>query len=147
MSTVHSPLSTEYAGVVELVDSLDLGSNARACRFESCRPHHMTQHPTGCWVLFVGRGHIDYGVIAAGNQKILIRCAEHHPADALMGLGFWFDVYIQKFVIPSGTKVESRDLRIEARFAHELVRRSFDSLRSLRMTASGCFATSLVRRI
>ncbi len=32
-------LSTEYADVVELVDSLDLGSNARACRFESCHPH------------------------------------------------------------------------------------------------------------
>ena len=31
----------EYAGVVELVDSLDLGSNARACRFESCHPHHI----------------------------------------------------------------------------------------------------------
>ena len=30
---------TEYADVVELVDSLDLGSNARACRFESCHPH------------------------------------------------------------------------------------------------------------
>ena len=29
------------AGVVELVDSLDLGSNAKACRFESCRPHHI----------------------------------------------------------------------------------------------------------
>ena len=29
----------EYADVVELVDSLDLGSNARACRFESCHPH------------------------------------------------------------------------------------------------------------
>ena len=27
------------ADVVELVDSLDLGSNARACRFESCHPH------------------------------------------------------------------------------------------------------------
>ena len=32
-----SPL--QYADVVELVDSLDLGSNARACRFESCHPH------------------------------------------------------------------------------------------------------------
>ena len=32
-----------YAGVVELVDSLDLGSNAWACRFESCRPHHTTK--------------------------------------------------------------------------------------------------------
>ena len=30
----------EYAGMVELVDSLDLGSNAKACRFESCCPHH-----------------------------------------------------------------------------------------------------------
>ena len=29
----------EYAGVVELVDSVDLGSSAKACRFESCRPH------------------------------------------------------------------------------------------------------------
>ena len=29
-----------HADVVELVDSLDLGSNARACRFESCHPHH-----------------------------------------------------------------------------------------------------------
>ena len=32
-----------HADVVELVDSLDLGSNARACRFESCHPH---QKPT-----------------------------------------------------------------------------------------------------
>ena len=32
---------TEYADVVELVDSLDLGSNARACRFESCHPHQI----------------------------------------------------------------------------------------------------------
>ena len=31
----------EYAGVVELVDSVDLGSSAKACRFESCRPHHL----------------------------------------------------------------------------------------------------------
>ena len=31
----------EYADVVELVDSLDLGSNARACRFESCHPHQI----------------------------------------------------------------------------------------------------------
>ena len=29
----------EYAGMVELVDSVDLGSTARACRFESCCPH------------------------------------------------------------------------------------------------------------
>ena len=28
-----------YAGMVELVDSVDLGSTASACRFESCCPH------------------------------------------------------------------------------------------------------------
>ena len=32
-----------YADVVELVDSLDLGSNARACRFESCHPHQIAK--------------------------------------------------------------------------------------------------------
>ena len=32
---------------------------------------------------FVGRGQVDYGLIATGNQNILIRCAEHHPADQL----------------------------------------------------------------
>ena len=31
----------KYADVVELVDSLDLGSNAQACRFETCHPHHI----------------------------------------------------------------------------------------------------------
>ena len=31
--------SAIHADVVELVDSLDLGSNAQACRFESCHPH------------------------------------------------------------------------------------------------------------
>ena len=28
-----------FAGMVELVDSVDLGSTANACRFESCCPH------------------------------------------------------------------------------------------------------------
>lgn len=28
------------AGVVELADTLDLGSSAKACRFDSCCPHH-----------------------------------------------------------------------------------------------------------
>ena len=37
-----------YGRVVELVDSLDLGSNARACRFESCRPHQIKRQST--WV-------------------------------------------------------------------------------------------------
>ena len=39
------------AGVVELVDSLDLGSNARACRFESCHPHQKST-PKGCFFIF-----------------------------------------------------------------------------------------------
>ena len=29
--------------MVELVDSLDLGSNAQACRFESCHPHQVKE--------------------------------------------------------------------------------------------------------
>ena len=40
----------------------------------------------------VGRGHIYHGVIATGNHLILIRCAEHHPADALKGMGVWYFV-------------------------------------------------------
>ena len=43
--------------------------------------------------------------------------------------------------------MESRDLRIETRFAHELVRRSFDSLCSLRMTVSWGIATNILLRI
>ena len=35
-------IAGQYADVVELVDSLDLGSNARACRFESCHPHQIS---------------------------------------------------------------------------------------------------------
>ena len=31
--------------MVELVDSVDLGSTARACRFESCCPHQITKAP------------------------------------------------------------------------------------------------------
>lgn len=27
--------------MVELADTLDLGSSARACRFDSCYPHHI----------------------------------------------------------------------------------------------------------
>ena len=38
----------EYAGMVELVDSVDLGSTARACRFESCCPHHIGK--TALWI-------------------------------------------------------------------------------------------------
>ena len=37
----HHVKMTPYAGMVELVDSVDLGSTAHACRFESCCPHHI----------------------------------------------------------------------------------------------------------
>lgn len=30
-----------YAGVVELADTMVLGAIAQACRFKSCRPHHL----------------------------------------------------------------------------------------------------------
>ena len=32
---------TSNADVVELADTLDLGSSARACRFKSCHPHQI----------------------------------------------------------------------------------------------------------
>ena len=41
-ASVPSPCKnrgTKHAGMVELVDSVDLGSTANACRFESCCPH------------------------------------------------------------------------------------------------------------
>ena len=38
------------AGVVELADTLDLGSNGQPCRFKSCRPYQK-KHPSG--VLFL----------------------------------------------------------------------------------------------
>ena len=48
-----------YADVVELVDSLDLGSNARACRFESCCPHQKRRGrqslPLLFWFVATGR--------------------------------------------------------------------------------------------
>ena len=45
----------EYADVVELVDSLDLGSNARACRFESCHPHQKEEGSIRFPLLFDNR--------------------------------------------------------------------------------------------
>ena len=36
-----------YAGVVELADTLDLGSSGQPCRFKSCYPHQK-RHPKGC---------------------------------------------------------------------------------------------------
>ena len=41
---VKGKRQTEYAGMVELVDSVDLGSTARACRFESCCPHQQKKN-------------------------------------------------------------------------------------------------------
>ncbi len=32
---------TAYAGVAELADALDLGSNTPVCRFKSCRPYRI----------------------------------------------------------------------------------------------------------
>ena len=52
----------------------------------------------------------------------------------------------QKSVIPSGTKVKSRDLRTNERFHVKSVRRSFDSLRSLRMTCTKDCHTILTLR-
>ena len=39
--------------MVELVDSVDLGSTAKACRFESCCPHQRKQHPAWGAALFL----------------------------------------------------------------------------------------------
>ena len=45
-----------HAGMVELVDSVDLGSTARACRFESCCPHQITKAPLlGCFCYLQGK--------------------------------------------------------------------------------------------
>ena len=46
----------EYAGMVELVDSVDLGSTARACRFESCCPHQKTREAFASLVFCYGLG-------------------------------------------------------------------------------------------
>ena len=45
----------EYAGMVELVDSVDLGSTARACRFESCCPHHKKGYPNRDSPFYIGQ--------------------------------------------------------------------------------------------
>ena len=42
-----------YADVVELADTPDLGSGARACRFKSCHPHLNSINPN---LLIVGDG-------------------------------------------------------------------------------------------
>ena len=47
---------------------------------------------------------MDYSVIATGNHEFWIRCAEHHPADAVMELSIWIDMSQFKFVIPSEVK-------------------------------------------
>ena len=42
----------EYAGVVELADTLDLGSNGFPCRFKSCRPYQK-KHATACFFSYI----------------------------------------------------------------------------------------------
>ena len=42
MSTAFQVL--RHADMVELADTLDLGSSARACRFKSCYPHQILYH-------------------------------------------------------------------------------------------------------
>ena len=37
---VRSPSLAPNADMVELADTMDLGSIAKACRFKSCYPHH-----------------------------------------------------------------------------------------------------------
>ena len=56
----------EYAGVVELVDSVDLGSSAKACRFESCRPHQTNIIRTKFSLWETGS---DYLFSLAGSRK------------------------------------------------------------------------------
>ena len=61
-------IAGQYADVVELVDSLDLGSNARACRFESCHPHQKRPARTGL-VFFDADGGLEEGGLAFGQGK------------------------------------------------------------------------------
>ena len=53
--TFRSLWIIEYADVVELVDSLDLGSNARACRFESCHPHQIKKEACASFFIWYGK--------------------------------------------------------------------------------------------
>ena len=66
------------ADVVELVDSLDLGSNARACRFESCHPHQNKKYPFGVLFILV--------CITDGLEPISMQ----HPGGVLLKSG-WTD--------------------------------------------------------
>ena len=64
-----------YAGMVELVDSVDLGSTARACRFESCCPHQIKRRGISLSFLFGQHGtrtHLNASVrwtLAATSSK------------------------------------------------------------------------------
>ena len=61
--------------MVELVDSVDLGSTARACRFESCCPHQKSPDPFGVGRFFARqqtRTHLNASVrwtLAATSSK------------------------------------------------------------------------------
>ena len=59
--------------MVELVDSLDLGSNARACRFESCHPHQIRRRGFGLSFLFLSDGtrtHLNAARISAAGEGL-----------------------------------------------------------------------------
>ena len=56
-----------YAGVVELVDSVDLGSTARACRFESCCPHQKSPDPDGSGDFFGRQRKTDLWQMSGGQ--------------------------------------------------------------------------------
>ena len=81
----------KYADVVELVDSLDLGSNAQACRFESCHPHQQEEGGTASLFLLVmgvrNRTYFNqtprWGVAATSSKtggffNIIESCHPHH---------------------------------------------------------------------
>ena len=73
--------------------------------------------------LCVGRGHINQGVIAPGNYFILIRCAEHHPADPLQFLTQFLACYRRFFCKTRTFQPFGSDRR-----SHDSALRSFTQL-------------------
>ena len=73
--------------MVELVDSVDLGSTARACRFESCCPHQSEKHPFRGAFLFPsalggrGEGGDQPGILIQGGG-----CVPGHVAAGAAGI-------------------------------------------------------------
>ena len=75
----------EYADVVELVDSLDLGSNARACRFESCHPHQVKERGISLSLLL----HVGAGLEPIKTQQSggLLRATARRSATIIFAKG------------------------------------------------------------